>query len=53
VLGLCAVAGQLVGAVLLDVSAGGIAAGTVAGVALTLLAAGVAAVPGGRARVRG
>ncbi|EWC62031.1 putative inner membrane protein [Actinokineospora spheciospongiae] len=53
VLGLCAVAGQLVGAVLLDVSAGGIAAGTVAGVALTLVAAGVAAVPGGRARVRG
>ncbi|WP_424189667.1 DMT family transporter [Actinokineospora sp. G85] len=44
-LGLSAVAGQLIGAVLLDLTSGRLATGTVLGVALTLVAAAVAGVP--------
>ncbi|CRK59895.1 Putative inner membrane protein [Alloactinosynnema sp. L-07] len=43
--GLCAVAGQLAGALLLDVAAGGLQAATVAGVVITFVAVGVAASP--------
>ncbi|PPK69662.1 DMT family transporter [Actinokineospora auranticolor] len=50
--GLCAVAAQVAGAVLLDVLAsGGIEVTTLVGTVVTLLAAGLAAVPSGRARV--
>ncbi|OLR90542.1 DMT family transporter [Actinokineospora bangkokensis] len=44
-LGLCAVAGQLVGAVLLDAATRGVPTATLVGVALTLVAAAVAALP--------
>ncbi|WP_018682705.1 DMT family transporter [Actinokineospora enzanensis] len=54
--GLCAIAGQIVGAVVLDLFApgasGGIETTTLVGVIVTLVAAGVAAVPSGRGRVR-
>lgn len=48
--GLCGVSGQLVGAVLLDAASGHLAAATAAGVALTLVSVGVAALPSGRMR---
>ena len=46
--GLCAVCGQLIGAVLLDVVSGHLALPTVVGVALTLVSVGVAALPSGK-----
>ncbi len=46
--GLCAVCGQLIGAVLLDALAGHLALPTLVGVALTLVSVGVAALPSGR-----
>jgi transporter family-2 protein len=46
--GLCAVCGQLVGAVLLDGVSGHLALPTVVGVVLTLVSVGVAALPSGR-----
>ncbi|MGQ0837619.1 DMT family transporter [Actinokineospora sp.] len=53
-LGLCAVAGQVLGALLLDIVApppgGGVEVATVVGVVVTLLAAGIAAVPSSRGR---
>jgi transporter family-2 protein len=48
--GLCAVCGQLIGAVLLDAMSGHLALPTVAGVVLTLVSVGVAALPSGRMR---
>ncbi|WP_026422475.1 DMT family transporter [Actinokineospora inagensis] len=47
--GLCLITGQVAAAVLFDVTTAGIEPTTVVGVAVTLLAAGVAAVPSGRA----
>ncbi len=46
--GLCGVSGQLVGAVLLDVVSGHLAVPAVAGVVLTLVSVGVAALPSGK-----
>ncbi|MFI6097470.1 DMT family transporter [Lentzea sp. NPDC051213] len=46
--GLCAVCGQLIGAVLLDAVSGHLAWPTVAGVVLTLVSVGIAALPGGK-----
>lgn len=48
--GLCAVCGQLIGAVLLDAVSGHLALPTVIGVVLTLVSVGVAALPSGRMR---
>ncbi|RAS68850.1 transporter family-2 protein [Lentzea atacamensis] len=48
--GLCAVCGQLVGAVLLDAFSGHLALPTVIGVVLTLVSVGVAALPSGKMR---
>lgn len=48
--GLCAVCGQLVGAVLLDAVSGRLALPTVIGVVLTLVSVGIAALPSGRMR---
>ncbi|MGW4206804.1 DMT family transporter [Lentzea sp. NPDC004789] len=48
--GLCAVCGQLIGAVLLDATSGHLALPTVVGVVLTLVSVGVAALPSGRMR---
>jgi transporter family-2 protein len=49
--GLCGVSGQLIGAVLLDAVSGHLALPTAVGVALTLVAVGIAALPSGRMRV--
>ncbi|MFS8101455.1 DMT family transporter [Lentzea alba] len=48
--GLCAVSGQLIGAVLLDAVSGHLALPTVIGVVLTLVSVGIAALPNGRMR---
>ncbi len=49
--GLCGVSGQLIGAVLLDSVSGHLALPTAAGVALTLVSVGIAALPSGKMKV--